>query len=94
MATFDDWLDAYEEVYEAIPGDAGVACPHCGSRTLRLVFTGDIEDAVGFGHFWCDTCLLGIGISRVPLPAGAIVQDIHLPTAERLPKIPNFKLVA
>ena len=93
MATFDDWEDAYEEVYAATPRDPGVACPNCGHRTLRLVFTGDLERDVGYGSFWCDTCLLGISISRATIPAGAIVRDIHLPRDERVPRIPNFTLV-
>ncbi|MBD0323712.1 MAG: hypothetical protein ICV72_10035 [Aldersonia sp.] len=94
MATYDDWLAAYSEVYEAIPEDVAVACPNCGHKTLRLVFTGDLHRAIGYGHFWCDTCFQGIGISRAPIPDGAIVQDIHLPHEEREPKIPNFILVS
>jgi hypothetical protein len=92
-ATYDQWLAAYSDVYDAVPGVADVACPNCGHRTLRLVFTGDIDRGVGYGHFWCDTCLKGIGISRAPLPIGATVQDIHLPREDREPKIPNFQLV-
>jgi hypothetical protein len=94
MATFDDWLTAYGDVYDAIPGDAGLACPNCGHRTLRLVFTGDRDRAIGYGHFWCDTCLFGIGISRAPIPDGAVVQDIHLLREEREPRIPNYTLVS
>jgi hypothetical protein len=93
MATFDDWLDVYEEVYAALPQDAGLACPNCGHHTLRLVYTGDLDRDVGYGAFWCDTCLLGISISRATIPDGAIVRDIRLPSEERLPKIPNFRLV-
>lgn len=94
MATFEAWLDAYGEVYDAIPAEAGVACPNCGHRTLRLVFTGDLDRAIGYAHFWCDTCLQGIGISRAPIPDGAAVRDIRLPQAEREPPIPNFSLVS
>jgi hypothetical protein len=94
MATFDDWLAAYSEVYDAIPKDAAVACPDCGHKTLRLVFTADPRHAVGYGHFWCDTCLRGIGISCAPIPDGAIAQDSHRPREEREPKIPNFTLVS
>jgi len=93
MATFDDWMDTYEEVYAALPGDAGAACPNCGQRTLRLVFTGDLDRDTGYGSFWCDTCLTGVGICRAPIPDGAIVRDIHLPSEERQPEIPDFRLV-
>ena len=94
MATRDDWLDVYEKVYDAIPRDIHLACPHCGHRTLRIVFTGDLDRDVGYGAFWCDTCLLGISISRAIIPDGAIVRDIHLPRDERRPSIPNFTLVS
>ena len=93
MATFDDWLDVYEKAYEAVPSDADLACPNCGHHTLRLVFTGDLERAEGYASFWCDTCLLGIGISRAPIPDGAVVRDIRVPREDRLPRIPNFRLV-
>jgi hypothetical protein len=91
MATFDDWLEAYSEVYQ---GGVDAPCPHCGHRTLRLVFTGDVEKGIGYAHFWCDNCLRGIGISRAHLPAGAIVRDIHLPPERREPQIPHFTFVA
>lgn len=93
MNTYDDWLEIYGEVYDAIPRDPRPACPNCGHHTLRLVFTGDPELGVGYGFFWCETCLLGIGICRAPIPDGAIVRDRNLPPDERLPKIPNFRLV-
>ncbi|MEE3922046.1 hypothetical protein V2I01_38575 [Micromonospora sp. BRA006-A] len=39
MASFDDWLDAYEVVYGALPAESDHQCPNCGHRTLRMVFT-------------------------------------------------------
>ena len=93
-ATLEDWEDAWDAVYDAIPGDADVACPNCGHRTLRLVFTGDLDEDFGWGSFWCDTCLQGLHICRSIIPDGAIVRDIHLPREEQLPRIPNFQLVA
>ena len=93
MATFDDWLDAYEIVYDALPGLPDIGCPNCKHKTLRLVFTGDMEQGTGYAHFWCDTCLHGIGISRAPIPEGGVVRDIHRPIDERRPEVPNFHLV-
>ena len=93
MATYDQWLDAYSDAYDVIPGPLVDACPNCGHRCLRLVFTGDPDRAVGYAHFWCDNCLQGIGISRTTIPDGAVVQDIRQPREEREPKIPNYRLV-
>lgn len=93
MATYDDWLAAYSDVYDAIPNDPHLPCPNCGHRTLRLIFTGDPDTKIGYGHFWCDTCLHGIGISRAPIPDNATMQNIHQPRDDRTPKIPNFTLV-
>ncbi len=90
MATYDEWLDAFSKVHDAMPD---VACPSCGHRSLRLVFTGDPERMIGYAHFWCEHCLEGIGISRTEIPHGAVVQDIRLPRADRLPRIPDFRLV-
>lgn len=93
MATYDQWRDAYEAVYAAIPNDANVPCPNCGYRALRVVFTGDPERMVGYGFCWCDNCLQGIGISRAPIPDGALLRDIRLAPEDRTPKIPDFTLV-
>jgi|tagenome__1003787_1003787.scaffolds.fasta_scaffold19464743_2 hypothetical protein len=93
MKTYDDWLKVYSEVYDAIPRDPELACPNCGHHTLQLVFTGNPERGVGHGAFWCDTCLQGINTCRSPIPEGATVRDDKLPPDERLPEIPNFRLV-
>ncbi|WP_433301478.1 hypothetical protein ACQP2F_06210 [Actinoplanes sp. CA-030573] len=93
MATFDEWDAAYQQVYAALPGDADIACPDCGQHTLRLVYTRDPGRDSGYGHFWCDACLIGIGLCRAIIPDGAIVQDARLPAEERLPRVPNFRLV-
>ncbi|HEX5201754.1 hypothetical protein ACFQS1_30740 [Paractinoplanes rhizophilus] len=93
MATYEDWMDAYDAAYDALPRDADLACPNCGHHTLRLIFTGDLDRDVGYGSFWCDTCLLGVGTCRTIIPDGAVVRDIHLSSEERVPQIPNFRLV-
>jgi hypothetical protein len=93
MATHDQWLDAYETCYGQLPGVLQVPCPHCGNPTLRLVFTGHPETMVGYASFWCDTCLNGIGISRAPIPEGAVMQDIRDAPEDRTPKVPNYRLV-
>lgn len=92
-ATYDEWLDAFNVAYDAIPDAIDEACPNCGHHCLRLVFTGDLDGGAGYAHFWCDHCLLGIGLSRTVIPDHAVVQDIRLPRDERQPPIPNYRLV-
>ncbi|MBF9130056.1 hypothetical protein I0C86_14030 [Plantactinospora sp. S1510] len=93
MASWDEWSDRYEVAFVAVPGDPHQPCPECGHDALRLVFTGDLETAVGYASFWCDHCLNGISISRVPIPPGAVVRSIHDAPEDRRPVIPNFRLV-
>ncbi|RAK39825.1 hypothetical protein B0I29_104364 [Actinoplanes lutulentus] len=92
MATSEQWWDTFRAACDAVPGPVDLACPNCGHQCLRLVFTGNLDRAVGYAQFWCDNCLQGIGISRTHIPDGAVVQDIRLPEEERVPKIPNFRL--
>ncbi|BAL86476.1 hypothetical protein AMIS_12560 [Actinoplanes missouriensis 431] len=94
MATFDQWLDAYSDAYDMIPGPIDAACPNCGQQCLRLVFTSVPGRDVGYAHFWCDNCLQGIGVSRTLVPEHALVQDGRLPRDEREPKIPNFRIAS
>lgn len=93
MTAWDDWIAAYEMVYVALPSRGDVPCPACGHSELRLVFTGDLDRAVGYASFWCEACLHGVVISRVPIPDGAVARSRDVPPEERLPKIPNFTLI-
>lgn len=93
MATPEKWREAFRAACDALPEPFDIACPNCGRCRLRLVFTGNLNRGVGYAQFWCDNCLNGIGISRTFIPDGAVTQDIRLPVDERLPKIPNFRLV-
>lgn len=93
MATLEEWLARYEAAYAAIPQAVRAACPNCDHGTLRLVFTGDIAAAVGWAAFWCDNCLQGIALSRVPIPDGAVARDINQAPERRRPQIPDFEIV-
>ncbi|WP_245674286.1 hypothetical protein [Actinoplanes rectilineatus] len=92
MATFEAWLDAWDAVYDLPPGPYPAACPRCGERCLRLVFTALPGWESGYAHLWCDSCLHGIVISRASVPDDAVVQDMSQPPEEREPRIPNFRL--
>lgn len=93
MASWEEWKRAWNPVYEAIPGDSHTPCPNCGSDALRIVFTGDLDRAIGYASFWCDSCLEGIGVSRTAIPDGAAVQNIHDAPEDRRPEVPNYILV-
>ena len=93
MAGFDEWLAAFDEVYRTLPADEKTACPNCGHRTLRLVFTAKPDADVGYAAFWCDTCLQGVHISRSAIPVGAVVRDSSLPIEDRQPSIPDYVAV-
>lgn len=88
-----DWLSAYEVAYEGLPEKMSIPCPNCGSDTLNLAFTGLPRDRVGYGSFWCSTCMFGIHLSRCPVPDGVPMDSIYTPPEERMTHIPNYKLV-
>ncbi|MFJ8689502.1 hypothetical protein [Micromonospora wenchangensis] len=93
MASFDDWLDAYDVMYRALPASSELPCPNCGHQTLRLVFTAPPGTRHGYAAFWCDTCLEGIHLSRAPIPDGVSVLSLDLPAEKRNRGIPNYRLV-
>ncbi|WBC15867.1 hypothetical protein O7600_03225 [Micromonospora sp. WMMA1998] len=93
MAAFDDWLDAYNVFYRALPATFDPPCRNCDHRTLRMVFTGPPAAGYGYVSFWCDTCLEGIHVSRAPVPAGVAARPIDAPDEERGRDIPNYRLV-
>ncbi|WP_434740257.1 hypothetical protein [Micromonospora sp. SH-82] len=92
MASFDDWVEAYEKVYRSLPASSEPPCPNCGNPTLRLVFTAPPGERFGFASFWCDTCLEGIHISRTLLPPGATTRSLAVPAEDREPVIPDYRL--
>ncbi|SCF06868.1 hypothetical protein GA0070607_5138 [Micromonospora coriariae] len=93
MATFDEWLDAYDVVYRTLPVTSDLRCPNCGHRTLRLVFTGPRGSGYGYASFWCDTCLEGIHLSRVPIPDGVAARPLDAPAEDRNRGIPDYRIV-
>lgn len=93
MATFEEWLDAFEHVYRALPADPASPCPNCRHQTPRLVFLGPPGRDVGYAAFWCDTCLEGIHISRAPIPTGVVARSLASPPEERLRGIPSYRVV-
>lgn len=93
MATFEQWTDAWNDVYDALPAEPQGACPNCGHHTLRVVFSAKPDSAIGYAAFWCDTCMEGLHISRVVIPERADVRDTSLPSDEREPAIPDYRPV-
>jgi hypothetical protein len=93
MASLEQWTAAWNVAYDALPSETKGACPNCGHRTLRLVFSAKPASAIGYAEFWCDTCLEGLDVSRVVVPEGAVVRDTSLPEEERRPQIPDYRPV-
>jgi hypothetical protein len=93
-ASWGSWVAAYEQHYEALPGTADhTGCPNCGAERLRLVFTGLAGERVGYATFWCDGCLVGIHLSRCPVPDGVPMDSIHTPVEQRAIRIPNYTML-
>jgi DNA-directed RNA polymerase subunit RPC12/RpoP len=88
VTDLDDWYRAYRMVYEDASRGRTVACPHCGARSLRLLFVvRNQDDEDGTAAFWCDACLHGLMPTRAPVP----------PTGERYVKgtesVPDYSLI-
>jgi hypothetical protein len=92
-SSFVQWLDAYGDVYEALPERAHISCPQCGADCLRLEFVGDPEERTAYAAFWCDNCKYGIHISRVSVPLGLAVHPIDEPWESRSEIIPDYTII-
>lgn len=92
MATWDQWMDAYDAAYRALPNEpAEAACPDCQAQALRLVLRESRSSRTGANaYFWCDACLQGVGVSPAPVPDGVAPQ----PADDDLTGIPNFRIVS
>ncbi|MGI5212379.1 hypothetical protein [Plantactinospora sp. CA-290183] len=92
-ASSEAWYDAYGEAYSALPGRSDLRCPNCGHRALRIVFTGHVEDRVGYASFWCDNCRYGIHISRVSVPDGVEILPLGESAERRRRVVPDYRIV-
>lgn len=45
-----------------------VICPECGKAEIKYEFVGRVEDRMGYCIVWCNSCLVGINISRTKVP--------------------------
>jgi transcription elongation factor Elf1 len=50
--------------------DKNINCPECGEPTVRYEFIGNLETRMGYCLLWCNSCLVGINISRTKVPEG------------------------
>ena len=89
MASYEQWLDVFQQAYCAPDRVSELACPNCGARELRLRFVlygnqGHEASAV----FWCDSCLEGMppGPSEVPAACTPVRrEDAHVPNYRIVP---------
>jgi len=95
-ASWTAWVTAFELRYKQLPDDPGAAsgaCPDCGAEALRLSFTGQPRDRVGYASFWCDACLVGIHLSRCAVPDGVPMESLATPVDQRSVRIPDYTLL-
>jgi hypothetical protein len=61
VASFDNWLDAFQLAFHAPDDVPQMACPNCGTKSLhlRFVFLGD-QTRTPYAAFWCNSCLEGL----------------------------------
>lgn len=89
MATYQEWLDAFQRAYRAPDRVSELACPNCGARELRLRFVlYGRQEREANAAFWCDSCLQGMppGPSEVPATCTPVrSEDAH---------VPNYRIVA
>ncbi len=88
MATFEQWLEAFQPVYYLPPERvAEVMCPNCGARALQVRFVTHLPDGEAHLAFWCDNCLEGIA----PGPSGVPAAYHRVRDADA--NIPNYRVV-
>jgi hypothetical protein len=92
-ADYEAWLSAYSTYWENAPSPSKQACPDCGEPTLDLVFGARPGERSGHAQFWCNSCLVGISISRAPIKPGVDVVPLGTSADETQPRVPNFALV-
>jgi hypothetical protein len=67
-AHFSAWATVLGQILTDGGDVSDEACPTCGQKTLHLVYSGSLEDRLGYATLWCTTSRDGIfsGSMRVP----------------------------
>jgi hypothetical protein len=99
MATFDDWLAMYQQVYASPEEMSSASCVNCGTKGLNLVLVVRRVGAdQGWAAFWCGRCMTGTALDRAEVPpdmrsfvtgddAGAVTKVI--PSYRLIPPTPT-----
>ena len=88
---FEHWMEALDELDQALPARAQPACPNCGRRELRAQYIGDPEDRIGYGAIWCDHCHWGARTGRTEIPAAADMLPFSASDEAVRARIPSFR---
>lgn len=88
MASFEQWLEALQPVYDMSPKRASeLLCPNCGAGELQLRFVMYHPEWRAFIAFWCDNCLEGLAPRPCKVPVG------YHPVRDVDANIPNYRCV-
>lgn len=88
MASYEQWLDAFQDAYQEPGLVSGLVCPSCGARGLQLRFVlyGSRERDAN-AVFWCGNCLQGLP------PGPSEVPDGCTPVRREDAGIPDYRIV-
>jgi hypothetical protein len=83
MASYEDWLQVFQQAYSSPHRVSELACPNCGAHELQLRFViygrrAHRANAV----FWCGRCLEGMPPGPSEVPAGCAPvrsEDVSVP---------------
>jgi len=87
VASFEQWLEAFQQACVSPQRASELRCPNCGVRALQLRFVTYRPNGEAHMAFWCDHCLEGIALGPSKVPAAYTRvrhEDAH---------IPNYRLV-
>lgn len=87
MASFEQWMDAFQRAYHEPGRISALACPNCGSRDLQLRFVLYVRGRDANAAFWCDNCLQGMPPDRSEVPDGCT------PVRAEDAGVPNYRIV-
>jgi hypothetical protein len=89
--TWEQWMEALEELDRALPERARPPCPNCGQRELRAQYVGDPTDRIGYGAIWCDLCHWGAYTGRAEIPPAADMLRFGVSQELLNARIPDFQ---
>ena len=85
------WLNVVNQVAGGVADSDLPPCPECEDSRIDYLYVGGDQDRIGYLLVWCESCRVGVRISRARAPEGAHFMTFTKAESALAQRVPNFR---